>query len=446
LKEAEDEASILEGRLSELTARWNRERETISQLQKTKKAIEEQKVLLETAESKGDVAKAAEIRYGALKYLDQQLTDLQSQVSEIEKKGFFIRQEVLKEDIAEVVARRARIPMARLLESERERLLKLEERIAVRVFGQKKAVSAVSEAARMMRTGLRNSKRPVSFLFVGPTGVGKTELTKALAEALFDDESALIRIDMGEYKESHSASGLIGSRPGLVGSEEGGFLTEKVRRQPYSVVLFDEVEKAAPEVLDLLLGALGEGRMTDAKGRFCDFSNAMVCFTSNLGIKEANSYEGETEATLALQKKLGLPETGQVDLETRNKIIMEVVKDSLRPELFNRLDAVICFDALVPEILEQIVSFQLDRLGKKLKEEQNAALEVDAGAVVYLAKESYDPAYGARPVERTLQRLVLSPLSLMVIGGEVKPNQTVRLSYTPEAGLGLQVTGMATSA
>jgi ATP-dependent Clp protease ATP-binding subunit ClpB len=446
LREAEDEAEALEGRLAEMNARWNRERETISQLQKTKKAIEEQKTLLEAAEAKSDVAKAAEIRYGTLKYLDQQLADLQNQVADIEKKGFFIRQQVQKEDIAETVARRARIPMARLLESERERMLKLEERIAKRVFGQKRAISAVAEAARMMRTGLRNSKRPSSFLFVGPTGVGKTELTKALAEALFDDESSLIRIDMGEYKESHAAAGLIGSRPGLVGSEEGGFLTEKVRRQPYSVVLFDEVEKAHPEVLDLLLGALGEGRMSDAKGRFCDFSNAIVCFTSNLGVKEANSYEGETEATIALQKKLGLPETGQVDPETRNRIIMEVVKENLRPELFNRLDGVICFDALVPEILEEIVSFQLDRLGKKLKEEQGATFQVDPAAVVFLARDAFDPAYGARPVERTLQRLVLSPLSLMIIGGEVKPNQTVHVALAPEGGLQIKTSGLSVSA
>jgi ATP-dependent Clp protease ATP-binding subunit ClpB len=446
LKEAEEEAATLESRLGELTARWNRERETIGQLQKTKKAIEEQKVLLEAAESKGDVAKAAEIRYGALKYLDQQLADLQNQVTEIEKKGFFIRQEVHKADIAEVVARRARIPMARLLESERERLLQLEERIGQRVFGQRKAISAVAEAARMMRAGLRNSKRPASFLFVGPTGVGKTELTKAVAEALFDDEGSLIRLDMGEYKDEYSAATLLGARPGLVGSEEGGFLTEKVRRQPYSVVLFDEIEKAHPQVLDLLLAALGEGRLTDAKGRFCDFSNAIVCFTSNLGVKEANSYEGETEATVALQQKLGLPETGLVDPDTRNKIIMEVVKDNLRPEFFNRLDHVICFDALVPEILEQIVSFQLDRLGKKLKEEQNATLDVEPAAVAFLAKESYDPAYGARPVERTLQRLVLSPLSLMLIGGEVKPNQKIQLTYSPESGLQLESAGLAVSA
>src|SRR4030095_301605 len=196
--------------------------------------------------------------------------------------------------------RRSRIPVARLFESERERMIKLEERIGGRVFGQPQAIDLVASAARQMRADLRRTKRPASFLFVGPTGVGKTEMAKALAEALFDDEAALIRIDMAEYKESYAIAGLIGSRPGLVGSEEGGFLTERVRRQPYAVILFDEVEKAYPEVLDLLLGVLGEGRPTDAKGRFCDFSNAMVCFTSNLGIKEANSYEGETEATLAL--------------------------------------------------------------------------------------------------------------------------------------------------
>jgi ATP-dependent Clp protease ATP-binding subunit ClpB len=446
LKEAEDEAEQQERRLSELTARWNRERDTIGQLQKTKKAMEEQKSALEAAEAKGDVAKAAEIRYGAMKYLDQQLMDLQNQVAQIEKEGFFIRQEVHKEDVAEVVARRARVPMARLLESERERLLKLEERIGQRVFGQNNAVSAVGEAVRTMRAGVRHSKRPASFLFVGPTGVGKTELTKAVAEALFDDENSLIRLDMGEYKDEHAAATLLGARPGLVGSDEGGFLTEKVRRQPYCVVLFDEIEKAHPQVLDLLLAAFGEGRLTDAKGRFCDFSNAIVCFTSNLGVKEANSYEGETEATLALQKKLGLPETGVVDPDTRNRIIMEVVKDNLRPEFFNRLDSVICFDALVPAILEQIVSFQLERLGKKLYEEQNAVLEVDPAAVGHLARESYDPAYGARPVERSLQRLVLSPLSLMLIGGEVKANQTVRLSYSPGLGLQLEAAGLAVSA
>jgi len=446
LKEVQDEVASLEATLGELSARWNRERDTIAQLQKTKKTIEEQKAFLDAAEARGDVAKAAELRYGSLKYLDQQLADLQGQVAEIEKKGFFIRQEVQKEDVAEVVARRARIPMARLLETERERMLKLEERIGERVFGQKQAIAAVSEAARMMRTGLRNSKRPASFLFVGPTGVGKTELTKALTEALFDDESSLIRVDMGEYKEKGSASGLIGSRPGLIGSDEGGFLTEKVRRQPYSVVLFDEVEKAHPEVLDLLLGALGEGRMSDAKGRFCDFSNAMVCFTSNLGVKEATSYEGETEATKELQKKLGLEQTGVVDAETRKRVIMEVVKDNLRPELFNRLDGVICFDALVPEILEQIVAFQLDRLGKKLTEEQGATLEIEPGTVQFLAKDAYDPAYGARPVERTLQRQVLSPLSLLIIGGEVKPGQIVRLAYSPERGVQVLPAGMSASA
>jgi len=435
LREAEDESKVSQSRLDDLSQRWKRERDAISNLQKTKKAIEEQKVLLEAAESRGDVAKAAEIRYGTLKYLEQQLGDLQHEVADIEKKGFFIRQEVRKQDIAEVVARRARVPVARLLESERERLLELGERMRKRVFGQDHAVAAVSEAARMMRADLRYGKRPASFLFVGPTGVGKTELAKSLAEALFDDESALIRIDMAEYKDKESISGLIGSRPGLVGSEEGGFLTEKVRRQPYSVILFDEVEKAHAEVLDLLLGALGEGRLTDAKGRFCDFSNSLVCFTSNLGVREANSLADDPDGIAALQAKFGLPETGQMDDGTRNKLILEVVKGTLRPELFNRLDQVICFNALSQDILELIVAHQLDRLRQKLVEEQGANLNVEPSATGFLARQSYDPAYGARPVERTLQRLVIAPLSLMVIGGEVNTGQDICLSYTEPEGL-----------
>ena len=435
LREAEDESKVSQSRLDDLSQRWKRERDAISNLQKTKKAIEEQKVLLEAAESRGDVAKAAEIRYGTLKYLEQQLGDLQHEVADIEKKGFFIRQEVRKQDIAEVVARRARVPVARLLESERDRLLELGERMRKRVFGQDHAVAAVSEAARMMRADLRYGKRPASFLFVGPTGVGKTELAKSLAEALFDDESALIRIDMAEYKDKESISGLIGSRPGLVGSEEGGFLTEKVRRQPYSVILFDEVEKAHAEVLDLLLGALGEGRLTDAKGRFCDFSNSLVCFTSNLGVREANSLADDPDGIAALQAQFGLPETGQMDDGTRNKLILEVVKGTLRPELFNRLDQVICFNALSQDILELIVAHQLDRLRQKLVEEQGANLNVEPSATGFLARQSYDPAYGARPVERTLQRLVIAPLSLMVIGGEVNTGQDICLSYTEPEGL-----------
>src|SRR5215831_17161632 len=291
----EVEAEEAQAKLDELKGRWQRERDANANLQKTKQAIDEQRLALEAAEARGEITRAAEIRYGRLKYLEQQLADLEREVAEIGRDGGLVPQEVGKEEIAEVVARRARIPVARLFESERERMMKLEDRIGGRVFGQPQAIDLVASAARQMRADLRRTRRPASFLFVGPTGVGKTEMTKALAEALFDDEDSLIRVDMAEYKDSSSVAGLIGSRPGLVGSDEGGFLTERVRRQPYSVVLFDEVEKGASEVHDLLLGVLGEGRLTDAKGRFCDFSSAMVVCTSNLGVREANEFTGDPQ-------------------------------------------------------------------------------------------------------------------------------------------------------
>jgi ATP-dependent Clp protease ATP-binding subunit ClpB len=415
LAEADGEADALSEKLDDLKMRWQRERSAISKLQQTKKAIEEQRLALEAAESQGDTTKAAEIRYGNLKYLEQQLSDLQIEVAAIEEHGSMVPQEVRKEHIAEVVARRARIPVARLMKSERDRLINLEQHLSERVFGQPHVIDSIANAARQMRTDLRQTKRPASFLFVGPTGVGKTEMAKALAEALFDDEDALIRIDMAEYKESYSVSGLIGSRPGLVGSESGGYLTERVRRQPYSVVLFDEVEKAHPEVLDLLLGALGEGRLTDAKGRFCDFSNAMVIFTSNLGVREANAATD--------------------DPEERGKLILEIVKASLRPELFNRLDEVTCFNSLEEEMLEKIVRRNIEVLRRKLFEENRIELDIDPGAMSFLARESYDPAYGARPVERTLQRLVLSPVARMLITEEVKAGQMLQIKYSEQMGL-----------
>jgi ATP-dependent Clp protease ATP-binding subunit ClpB len=416
LKEAE--AAEAQAKLDEMKGRWRRERDANANMQKTKQAIEEQRLALEAAEARGEIARAAEIRYGSLKYLEQQLADLEREVAEIGRDGGLVPQEVGKEEIAEVVARRARIPVARLFESERERMIKLEERIGGRVFGQPQAIDLVASAARQMRADLRRTRRPASFLFVGPTGVGKTEMTKALAEALFDDEDSLIRVDMAEYKDSSSVAGLIGSRPGLVGSDEGGFLTERVRRQPYSVVLFDEVEKGANEVHDLLLGVLGEGRLTDAKGRFCDFSSAMVVCTSNLGVREANDLTD--------------------DPKKKSEIIIEVVKARLRPELYNRFDEVICFNSLDEAALEQIVARNLNDLRAKLVEEHGVELEVEPVAMSFLAKKAYDPVYGARPVERTLQRMALAPIAKMLIAEEAQRGQKIMISYSESEGLGIR--------
>ncbi|NYF78678.1 ATP-dependent Clp protease ATP-binding subunit [Granulicella arctica] len=401
----ESEIAALEPEVAALAEAWDSQRTASSQLKKTLQAIEEQSRLLQVAEAAGDVAKAAEIRYGALKYLEQQKADLEARTATV-KESPMVADEVLPSHIAEVIAERCGVPVNRLLESERDRLRKLDERLAERVFGQPDAVQAVSEAARRMRTDLQLKRNPNSFLFVGPTGVGKTELAKALAEALFDDERALIRIDMGEYKDKSSAASLIGSRPGLVGSDEGGFLTEQVRRSPYSIVLFDEVEKGHPEILDLLLGVLDEGRLTDAKGRFCDFSNTIVLFTSNLGVRESMGAESDEE---------------------RKAIILDVVRASLRPELYNRIGQVIAFNPLSEQELERIVGVQLGALAKKLEEDREILLTVSPAALSMLAERSYDPEYGARPAGRVMQQLVLSPLASALLSQDILPGQSVLL-------------------
>src|SRR5579883_816561 len=416
----EKEIAELAPQVEALTEAWQRARHASTELQKTVAAIEEQNRMLKQAEASGDVAKAAEIRYGSLKYLEQQRADLEAQVSAASENPM-ISTEVTAEHIAEVIGERTGIPIQRLLESERERLLHLEERLSARVFGQSAAVSAVSEAARRMRADLELRQTPNSFLFVGPTGVGKTELAKALAEALFDDEHALIRIDMGEYKDKSSVSGLIGSRPGLVGSDEGGFLTEQVRRSPFSVVLFDEVEKGHPEILDLLLGVLDEGRLTDAKGRFCDFSNTIVIFTSNLGVREAMA--------------------SSEDPEERKNIILEVVRASLRPELYNRIGQIVAFDPLSEAELERIVKLHLGKLARKLEEDRQLGLDVSPEAIAYLARQAYDPEYGARPAQRTMQQLVLSPLASLLLSEAPQAGGKVAIALEEEDSLSFSLVG-----
>jgi ATP-dependent Clp protease ATP-binding subunit ClpB len=400
-------ADRLRGERDALEARWREQQEVASGLAATWTAIAEKEAELAAAEGRGDTAAAAELRYGTLKYLREQEADLERRRETLAAAGVVLGREVGPADVAEVVARRAGVPISRMMESERERLLRLEERLRARVHGQDGAVEALADAARRMRADLRAKRKPASFLFVGPTGVGKTELAKALAEALFDDETALVRIDMAEYKEAHSVSGLIGSRPGLVGSEQGGFLTEQVRRSPHSIVLFDEVEKAHPEVIDILLGVLDEGRLTDARGRFCDFTGTLIILTSNLGVREAIATSD--------------------DPAERKEIILKVVQATLRPELFNRLGEVVAFDALGPEVLERIVRTHFSGVGGRLRQEYGAVLEADPEAVSLLAELAHDPAYGARPVDRTVERMVVSDLSRLVVGGDVAPGSVVRV-------------------
>ena len=406
------EVEILAPRLAADAEAWEQQRNARADLGRTAQALEENTRLLAAAEGAGDVTRAAEIRYGALKHLESQRQDLEARLTQLRAtSNFTVADKVLPEHIAEVVAERSGVPASRMLESERERLLHLEDRLGERVFGQPEAIRAVAEAARRMRTDLQLKRSPASFLFVGPTGVGKTELAKALAEVLFDDESALIRIDMGEYKDASSSAGLIGSRPGLVGSDEGGFLTEQVRRSPYSIVLFDEVEKGAPEILDLLLGVLDEGRLTDAKGRFCDFTNTVVLFTSNLGVRESmnltpSGIAGEDEAL-------------------RQQIILDTVRARLRPELYNRLGQVIPFHSLGMPELQRIVTNQLAALSRKLEEDRELTLEATSAAIDTLARLSYDPEYGARPAGRVLQREVLSPLAELLLSGDLIPGSRI---------------------
>ena len=432
LKIIDKQVANLKDKSKALTAQWQNEKTAVNAVSIVQSQLEQAKIELEKAQRAGDLSKSAEVQYGKIPDLEKKLAKLESaaDASPSAKGGngrpTLLRQEVTDEDIAKVVAAWTHIPVSRMLEGERAKLLKMEERLQLRIIGQKPAITAVANAVRRSRSGLQDPNRPIgSFIFLGPTGVGKTETARALAEFLFDDESAMIRIDMSEYMEKHTVARLIGAPPGYVGYEEGGQLSEAVRRKPYSVILFDEIEKAHADVFNVLLQVLDDGRLTDGQGRTVDFKNTIVIMTSNLGSPIIQEYfmDGHTDkaAHQAMEDK-----------------VMAELKRHFRPEFLNRVDDVIIFQSLDESELARIVDIQLGRLEQRLAQ-QNLTLDVDAAAKQLLASEGYDPQFGARPLKRAIQEHLLDPLATKLLAGEFKPGDKIKVSAKDGEGLVFKV-------
>ena len=429
LKKLEKELAELKEKSGALKAEWQKEKAVIEEQRKWKEELDRLRTELERATRRGELAKASELQYGKIPELEKKLREAEgragvspadSGVSPDSKRSprdaknrardgratRLLREEVTEEDIAEVVSSWTHIPVSRLQEGEREKLIKLEEHLHQRVVGQDEAIKAVANAVRRARAGLQDPNRPIgSFIFLGPTGVGKTELSRALAEFLFDDENAMIRIDMSEYMEKHAVARLIGAPPGYVGYEEGGQLSEAVRRKPYSVILFDEIEKAHQDVFNVLLQVLDDGRITDGQGRTVDFKNTVIIMTSNIGSQFITEEESR---------------------EARSRLVMDALRQHFRPEFLNRVDEIVIFDRLTEDDLKKIVEIQLRRLTKRL-EQQKITLDLSDSAKALLAREGYDPVYGARPLRRTIQKEILDPLSIDILEGKVREGQTVRI-------------------
>jgi len=404
LEKLEDELVDLEAKSEDLTSEWKAEKDRVSDTQKLKEQLDQARSELEVAQRKGDLAKAGELKYGVIPDLEKKIAGPE------DGKRHLVNEAVTESHIAGVVSRWTGIPVDKMLAGEREKLLKMEDRLGSRVIGQSEPIVAVANAVRRARAGLQDPNRPIgSFLFLGPTGVGKTELTKALAEFLFDDEQAMVRIDMSEYMEKHAVSRLIGAPPGYVGYDEGGALTEAVRRRPYQVILFDEVEKAHPDVFNVLLQVLDDGRLTDGQGRTVDFRNTLIVLTSNLGSDAlANLPDGEPS-------------------ENARPQVMEIVRRAFRPEFLNRLDEILLFRRLSRDDMGGIVEIQLKRL-EKLLVDRKIALDVDASAKAWLAEAGYDPVYGARPLKRVIQRQLQNPLAQMILAGRINDGDAVPVS------------------
>ncbi len=383
----------------ELKAHWKKEKEAIHKLRSLKEKIEATKVEEQQAQRSGDLNRAAELRYGVLTQLNKELTAENQKLVDLQKDRKMLKEEVDAEDVAEVVAKWTGIPVSKMMEGEIQKLLKMEERLKARVVGQDQAIQVVSNAVRRARAGLQDPNRPIgSFIFLGPTGVGKTELCRALAEFLFDDEQAMVRLDMSEFMEKHSVSRLIGAPPGYVGYEEGGYLTEAVRRRPYSVILFDEIEKAHPEVFNALLQILEDGRMTDGQGRTVDFKNTVIIMTSNLGSQF-------------------IQDLGDKDRKEMERRVTAALREAFKPEFLNRIDEIVIFNSLGREQIKQIVEIQLRRLERMLAD-RKMILEITEKAKSFLVDKGYDPVYGARPLKRTIQKLIQDPLALKILEGE----------------------------
>ncbi|HEX2060483.1 MAG TPA: AAA family ATPase, partial [Thermoanaerobaculia bacterium] len=408
LRGVRSQISELQEKISGLRSQWEAEKGVINQINDLKKKLDEVREEANRLEREGDLNRVAELRYGQIPQMQREIDALNGKLAEMQKGGALLREEVTDEDIAEIVSKWTGVPVTKMLESEMQKLVRMEDNLQRRVIGQEDAVRAVANAVRRSRAGLKDPNRPIgSFIFMGPTGVGKTELARALAEFLFDDENSMVRIDMSEYMERHAVARLIGAPPGYVGYEEGGQLTEAIRRRPYAVVLFDEIEKAHPEVFNVFLQILDDGRLTDSKGRVVDFKNTVIIMTSNVGSEYIHNYS-----------------KGQMAEDDMRRAVDAELHQRFRPEFLNRIDDVIVFHSLELGQIKQIIGIQLKRLAK-LIEDRGLTLEISDAAKDLIAREGYDPAFGARPLKRALQRMIVDPLAIRLLEGKFKPGDTV---------------------
>jgi ATP-dependent Clp protease ATP-binding subunit ClpB len=415
LGKIDKELADLKGEVKEKSLKWDNEKKAISSIREIKEKMETTKQMMKEAEREVNYTRLAELQYGEMSHLEQDLKKEEARLAALQKEGKMLKEEVDEEDVAEVVSKWTGIPVTRMLEGEVEKLVHMEERLRQRVVGQEDAIVAVSNAVRRARAGLQDPNRPIgSFIFMGPTGVGKTELARALAEFLFDDEQAMVRIDMSEFMEKHSVARLIGAPPGYVGYEEGGFLTEAVRRRPYSIVLMDEIEKAHAEVFNILLQILDDGRLTDGHGRTVDFKNTVVIMTSNIGSQ-------------------WIVDLGEKDYEEMRRRVMDAVRAHFKPEFLNRVDELIIFHGLGIEQIKAIVEIQLRKLEKRLSE-RRIGLKITDKAKEWLAKEGFDPAYGARPLKRVIQKEIQDKLALNLLEGKFKEGDTVTVDVDSRKG------------